>query len=458
MANYRRLFLTFFTAGSVAAFAYLVVLNAAENYFFPAECERTELAVIKIKSDSDHSLVLNTESPTFSHADDWPNLFGPHHDNSSHESVFTSWGTTPPPQLWETKIGEGYSSPIVDGEQLIVSHRIADEEIITCLNSKTGSILWERRFPTAFVCRAVYTNGPYSTPVTDGQFVYAISAEGTLRCLKLADGELVWKRDFHTHFGYEQRAYGAGCGPLIWKEMIIVNAGGKTGDTGIIAFDKATGAVRWSATDHDCGYSTPRIARIHDKDYLFVLTYDGFVSLDPESGTVHWEFPFKSPISNGENAVTPLIVNDLVFVNSYGNGSICLKILTDGSYEKRWEGRRSLTSQFTPVIAYKDHVYGVHCADHSLRCIELSTGKIKWRARTDLRRATSIRVGAELILLGEFGHLATLHLNDQQCELTSMTDESLFNDTFCFASPALSQGRLYLRNEQKLICLDITKK
>ncbi|NEU36165.1 PQQ-binding-like beta-propeller repeat protein, partial [bacterium LRH843] len=81
--------------------------------------------------------------------------------------------------------------------------------------------------------------------------------------------------------------------------MIIVNVGGQIGETGIIAFDKTTGAVIWSATDHDSGYATPRIARIHDEEYLFVLTYNGFVSLDPDQGAVHWEIPYKSPISNG---------------------------------------------------------------------------------------------------------------------------------------------------------------
>ncbi len=408
-----------------------------------------------------HSVEVGAEvapAATVNVESSWPNLFGPAHNCTSQESVQTNWGPQGPAIAWEMPIGEGYSSPIVWKDRLIITQRVADEEVIQCLNVNDGQPIWEHRIPTTFVCQAKYTNGPYSTPATDGEFVFVLSAEGVLCCLNLMDGREIWKKDFREEYGYTQRAYGAGQGPLIWNEKLIINGGGRIGETGIVAFDKSTGELLWSATQQDAGYSTPQPAHIHGQDYLFVLTYDGIVSMNPDDGAVHWEIPWRSPISFGENAVTPVIYGDIALFSSYGNGSICMRILPDGSYETLWESNRSLTSQYTPLICFDNHVYGVHCADHSLRCIELTSGKIKWRKRTDLKRATAVHVGNELILFGEFGHLACLQLDSNACEIKSQTEESLFDDSFCFSSPALAGGKLFLRNEKKLLCLDIAAK
>ena len=388
----------------------------------------------------------------------WPNLFGPMHDSSAEEEVSLAWGPQGPSILWEIPVGEGYSSPIVWQDRLIVMHRIGDEEIIACHDSQDGSPLWEHRTPTSFECKSHYTDGPYSTPTTDGEFVFGMSAEGLLQCLKLSDGSLVWEKDLRSEYALPtDRTFGEGHSPLIWGEKLIINVGGTIGETGIIAFDKKSGNVLWSATDHRAGYATPQPARIHAQDFLFVLTDAGIVSLDPEDGTVHWEIPFKAPVVDAENAVTPLIHGDIAIFCSYGNGTKCLRILEDGSYEELWTDRRALTSQFSPLICVDKHVYGVHAGDFSLRCIELTSGKVCWREKTELKRATSLRVGHQLILFGEYGHLASVAVDPAEFRVLSRTEQSLFDDTHCFSAPALAAGRLYLRNEHKLVCYDVTE-
>lgn len=385
----------------------------------------------------------------------WPNLFGPTHDSQTQETVNTEWNAAGPPIFWEIAVGEGYSSPIVWKDRVIVMHRIGDEEIVACVNASDGRPIWERRTLTSFRCQSHYTNGPYSTPATDGEFVFTISAEGLLQCLKLASGTVVWDRDLKTEYHLPDRIFGVGHSPLIWDEKLIVNVGGTVGENGIVAFSKSNGEILWSATNHAASYATPHPARIHDQDFLFVLTDQGIVSLDPSNGKMHWEIPFEAPIVDAENAVTPLVYGDIALFCSYGNGTKCLQILQDGSYELLWESKRALTSQFSPLICVDEYLYGVHTGDMTLRCIELTTGEVMWREKTELKRATALKVGNRLILFGEYGHLASMDLNPVECQLVCQTESSLFDNTHCFSAPALANGKLYLRNERKLVCFDL---
>lgn len=413
---------------------------------FPVDRQRTAAA-----PQSPSGLRPTQKTPLF-----WPQLYGPDSNCFSSEPVLLEWDSDGPPVLWECAVGEGYSSPIVYEDRLVFAHRIKDEEHLECRNVEDGEQNWLRSFPTNFVCESTYSNGPYSTPTTDGELLYALSAAGVLRCLTLADGADVWDRDLRVDFGYQQRSYGAGQGLLLWQDLLIVNVGGTIGETGIVAFERRTGRVRCSATNHAASYATPLITQIHGHEMLFVLTYEGLVALAPQSGEVYWEFACRSPISNGENAVTPLIVDDLIIVCSYGNGTYCLRISPSGGYEIVWEGRRQLTSQYTPVVHHQGYLYGVHCSDHTLRCIELNTGKLMWRKRTPLKRATCIHQDSNLLLLGEFGHLASLRLDPDWQDFRSQTADPIFNDnSFCFSSPALSAGRLFVRNEYQLKCLDL---
>ena len=438
----------------LAAGIYCLIIQSVHAHM-KAELEvdtaRFDFSPDRVGLSSDVATAARVETP-----DVWPNLFGPAHDNSSSESILTDWSSSGPPILWEMRVGQGYSSPIVWQDHLIIMHRVGDEEIIACVDSTNGSPRWEHRTPTAFECKSHYTNGPYSTPATDGDLLFTVSAEGLLQCLILESGSIVWAKDLKQEYHLPERTFGVGHSPLIWRDKVILNVGGTGNQQGIVAFSKFSGDVLWSATRHGASYATPQPARIHNQDFLFVLTNDAILSLDPADGTVHWEIPFQAPIVDAENAVTPLIYGDIALFCSYGNGTKCLRILEDGSYELLWDSKRALTSQFSPLVCVDEHVYGVHTGDFTFRCIELTSGKVLWRQRTNLQRATDLRVGDRLILFGEFGHLAAMEVNPTECRIICETDESLFDNTQCFSAPAVANGRLYLRNEQTLRCLDLS--
>jgi outer membrane protein assembly factor BamB len=385
----------------------------------------------------------------------WPSLFGPTNNGRvPTPDLLSHWPDAGPPLRWERPIGTGYSSPIVVADRLIVMERLGDEERVACLESNTGEPIWEYRYPTTFECKAIYSSGPYSTPVSDGTSVFTIGAQGQLHCFELITGNVRWSIDLGKSFGIEQRIYAVGHSPAISDKYLYVNVGGIAENSGVVCFDKLTGDVVWKATSAEASYATPRLATIHGREFVFVLAYESAFALDATDGRVYWEIPFKVSLSDAENAITPLVDDDLVYFSSYGNGSLCIRINPDGSYEELWNSRQKLTSQFNSVVCIDGYLYGFHCSDNSLRCVHLQSGELVWRHKGKLRRSHLAANETHLFMLDEFGHFATARIDPKQCRMECISN-SLFDDQYCFSAPAFASQLVYIRNETKLVCLDL---
>ena len=136
----------------------------------------------------------------------WPCLYGPSHLNVSLETnLALPWPGSQPAVLWENDIGTGYSAPVVVDGRLIVLHRIGDEEIVECFDPNCGTSLWQHRYPTSYVCRYEYSNGPYSTPVIHNGRVYAVGGQAQMHCLNLSNGSLVWERRLAEEYLVQER-------------------------------------------------------------------------------------------------------------------------------------------------------------------------------------------------------------------------------------------------------------
>lgn len=114
-----------------------------------------------------------------------------------------------------------------------------------------------------------------------------------------------------------------------------------------------------------------------------------------------------------------------------------------------------LGSQYANMAVIDGHLYGFSSSDRTFRCLDIRSGELRWKMEGEFGRAAPF-VAAEgrFIMLTEPGHLACVEINPQEARLASSTPEPLLRGP-CYASPALSRGRLYLRDEEKLVCLDL---
>ncbi|WP_425616640.1 PQQ-binding-like beta-propeller repeat protein [Anatilimnocola sp. NA78] len=405
----------------------------------------------------------------------WTNLFGPNLDSRSPETGLNlRFGEAGPRELWRKAIGSGYSAPVVgkqdsSSDDLVLLQREQDEEVLACLDALSGEERWRCAWPTTYKCPYEYSSGPYATPVIDGDRVYAVGAQGQLHCVSREHGQVIWQRNLPEEFpGGAAGLFGFGAGLLVDGERLYLNVGAGEQQAGIVAFDKLSGETAWQATERSFAYTTPRLTTIAGQRYLLVLTDFGLAALDPASGSLLGEYEFQPRGPDVINAVTPVVQGDRVLlVAGPGPGAVCLQLVPNnkqGQMEFReiWKDRRTLDSQFNSLIHYPQTndsalVFGFTASQQggaTFRCVELETGKLRWKHASELGRGQAIAVDGHLLLLGEHGHLQVLQAQAAQAEPVASTKEPILAGP-CYSQPALCSGLLFVRNEKEVICFDL---
>src|SRR4051794_9984749 len=179
--------------------------------------------------------------------EDWPQFLGPRANGTSSDTdLLEKWPTNGPPVVWEKSIGTGYGAPSIRGKLLVFHHRMADEEVVECLEAATGKPVWRYAYPSHFVDPYGYNNGPRSTPVLTSDRCYTFGAEGKLVCLDLNTGKLAWQRDTPVDWTIPPAFFGAGSSPLLENDKLLVMVGGQT-NSGMVAVDPQTGKTLWES-------------------------------------------------------------------------------------------------------------------------------------------------------------------------------------------------------------------
>jgi outer membrane protein assembly factor BamB len=386
-------------------------------------------------------------------AADWPQFLGPERNGICRETgLIKSWPEKGPPILWQKSIGEGYSSPVVAGDRLILFHRVDNKEVIECLSASSGAAQWKFSYATDFVDHFGKGNGPRSTPLIAGDRVFTLGAQGELHCLDLQTGKKLWQHLLAKEYDLPANFFGIGTSPLVEGELLIVNIGPQ--GNGVLAFHKETGKEMWKAKCEPASYSSPVAATIDGTRHVFCFTMAGLVSLDPKTGGVRFRKPWRSRIQASVTAASPLVIKDTVFLSaSYGTGAILLRVQKE-NVEEIWKSDEVMSNHYNTCIHKDGSLYGCDGRQEGgarLRCVELATGKVRW-TQEGFGCASMILADGRLIALTENGDLVLLQANpDAYKEVARVPVLS----GRCRAEIALANGRLYARNDSQLICWNL---
>jgi outer membrane protein assembly factor BamB len=407
---------------------------------------------------------------------DWPTFLGPSGTSVSPEKgIITPWPEDGLQVVWQKQVGTGYGMPSIGKGRLYLFDRHGTKARLSCLESRTGKSLWDFEYPTDYADAYGYNNGPRCCPVVDGDRVYIYGAEGMLHCLRTKDGKLVWKNDTKTTFNVVQNFFGVASVPVVEGDLLIVQVGGSpAGDnpesfadlkgdkSGVVAFDKRTGKVKYRITNELASYASPALATIKGRRWCFVLARGGLIGFEPASGEVDFHFPWRAPDIESVNASNPVVVGDRVFISeTYGPGSALLRVKPAGpevvwSDAKKRPRAKSMQCHWSTPIYHNGYLYGCsgrHTSNADLRCIELATGKVMWR-EPRLTRTSLLMVDGHFICLGETGELLLLKVNPNKFEVVSRWKPD-FLDYPCWAAPILAHGLLYVRAADQLVCLEL---
>lgn len=413
---------------------------------------------------------------------DWPRFLGPEGNSKSPETgILKEWGECGPPILWHRELGTSYGIGSVSGGRFYQFDRYADQARLTCLDSRTGEFLWKYEYPTAYEDLLGYNNGPRCSPVVDDGRVYLFGAEGQLHCVRTDDGRHVWHVDTAEKFGVVQNFFGVGSTPIVEGDLLIVMVGGSPPEsqdagrydldraagngTGIVAFDKRTGEVRYAITDELASYAAPQAATIDGRRWCFAFARGGLVGFDPQTGKVDFHYPWRARLRDSVNAATPVVVGNEVFISeTYGPGSSLLRV-RPGGYDVVWKdppGRnKAMQTHWNTPIHHEGYLYGSsgrHSSEAELRCVEWKTGKVMW-SEPGLRRASLLYVDGHFVCLSEDGMLRLFEANkDRYVEVAKAVvretpDGPPLLKPPAWAAPILSHGLLYVRGDDRVVCM-----
>ena len=311
--------------------------------------------------------------------------------------------------------------------------------------------------------------------------MFTIGAEGILQCVRVDTGKPVWRIDTAREFNVVKNFFGVGSTPLVWHDLLVVNLGGSppggpsdvysangsvaSNGSAVVAFDKATGHVRWKTGDDLASYASPVAATIDGREVVFVFARGGLLAIDPAKGKTLAFFPWRAKMLESVNASSPVVVGDEVFISeTYELGSAVVRF-TGNSFEEIWTDRgrrrdRSMALHWNTPIEHEGYLYGssgYHSPEAELRCVEWKTGKVKW-SQPNLGRSSLLSVEGTLVCLSEDGTLRLVRATPdryQELEKWDLTDDA-GNPRLAapaWAAPALDHGLLYLQGANRLVCL-----
>jgi outer membrane protein assembly factor BamB len=403
-------------------------------------------------------------------ADDWPQWQGPERNAVSKErGLLKEWPKGGPQVAWEVKgLGGGDSAPSVAGGKLVGMSSRGGDEIVWCRSETDGAELWSTRLGSAVRQRMPQSKeGPGCTPTVDGERLYALGMGGELACLQVKDGKVVWQLSLTKVFGGNVPMWSYRESPLIDGDKLICTPGGANAT--IVALDKATGKTIWKsavANSRGAAYASVIAFDFAGQRQYVQLTQGTLVGVAAANGKVLWTYD-QPANRNGINCTTPIFHDGQVFASSaYGAGGGLVKLARDGDGVKADEVyfSRSMQNHHGGVIIVDGCLYGANGGNGGgyLVCLDLKTGKVLWDEREKGRRGVTkgsvTLADGRLYYRTEDGTVLLLEPSPTRCIEHGRFEQPDRSPQPAWAHPVIANGKLYIRDQDILLCYDVKAK
>jgi outer membrane protein assembly factor BamB len=413
--------------------------------------------------------------------DDWPQWMGPQRDNVWRETglleKFPSGGAK---ILWRAPIAGGYAGPAVANGRVYVTDYVTKEDVkvdnfdrktfsgterVLCLDEANGDVIWKHEYPVTYGIS--YPAGPRCTPNVHEGKVYTLGAEGQLICLSAASGQVMWSKNLPKEYNTKTALWGYAGHPLIDGDKLICVVGGPGSHA--VAFDKNSGAELWRAlTSTEQGYSPPTIIEAAGVRQLILFHPAGVSSVDPETGRHYWTADYEA--SNGSVIMTPIKSGNLLYAAGYSNKNLLMRLGSDQpSAEVLWrdEAKTAISPVNVQPIAEHGFLYGFD-QNGMLYGVELKTGRRVWESTQPLSSkrplgsgtAFIVKQGERFWMFNELGELVIAKLTPEgyseldRAKVIEPTNVA-FGRKVVWSAPAWANKKVFLRNDQECICVDV---
>ena len=414
-----------------------------------------------------YGFVLTAAFSGLLQASDWPQWRGPERNAQSDETLASKdWTNNPPKHLWTVEgFGNGYASvSVVDGT-LYTLGDIDGGQAVIAADASDGKILWKKLLTEA---KPKHDHeGSRCTPSVDGDRLYVVTSNGSVACLKREDGEVVWQRSFEDWKGKMMSGWGFSESPLIDGDRVLCTPGGESAI--VVCLDKLTGKEIWACKaaiegnsgKNGAGYSSIVISNALGIKQYVQLTGRGLIGIRADDGKPLWSY---NRVANGvANIPTPIIDGNLVFAStSYKTGTCLVELKKEGdgvvAEEKYFLEANVFNNHHGGMILLDGHIYAGHQQNEGFpTCVNLLTGEIVWGGK--LRgpgkgSAAALFIDGHLIFRYQDGTVALIEATPAGYNLKG-TFTPDYQKGASWSHPVVVNGKLYLREQDKLMCYQV---
>lgn len=419
------------------------------------------------------ALTLFLAFATGSRAADSPQWRGADRTAVSKEAgLLKEWPAGGPPLAWKVSdLGGGYSAPSIASGRIYGMSRRADHDVVWALSETDGKAIWATPLEASATQNMPQgQEGPGCTPTVDGDRLYVTGTGGQVTCLAVADGKVLWHRSMPGDFGGILPRWAYRESPLVDGDKVICTPGGP--DATLVALDKLTGAILWKTdvptelegggfANAGAGYSSPIAIDFEGQRQYVQMTAKALIGVAAADGKLLWNFR-KPANSYGINCSTPIYRDGMVFATSaYNAGGGAVKLSKDAS------GGITATEVFFSQSLQNAHGGAVEVDGFLylsrdpgiLTCVELATGKVLWSER-EPGKGSVVSADGQLYCRSEAG-TGTVYLVDAKS--SGYVERGHFDPPdrtrqAAWAHPVIANGKLYLRDQDTLLCYDIKAK
>ena len=383
-------------------------------------------------------------------AENWPQWRGPRLDGTSLDRTLpVQWSATEN-IAWRTPLpGEGHASPIVWGGKVFTVAADGDARLLLCLDRKTGAILWQTTVVQCAAERIHKLNSrASSTPATDGERVFTVFLDN--KEVVVAAHDFAGKQLWIKRPGTFASVHGFCSTPILHKDKVIVNCD-HDGDGYIVAFARDDGRELWriARPNKTRSYCAPLIVEAAGRVQMVLSGTKCVTSYDPDTGALLWiidgptEQFVASPVFNARA--------NLFFVTGGFPDHHILAIRPDGTGNVTqthiaWRTNRGVSYVPSPI---SEGDYFLVTSDSGVAfCFEAATGNVQWQERLGEQHASLVSANGLVYFLNDRGEMNVIRPGPK-FDLVARNEIG----ERCFASPALSDGQLFLRTEKALVCI-----
>lgn len=353
---------------------------------------------------------------------------------------------------WKVELrGEGHASPIVAGERVFVVSCDAEKEerLLICLDRVSGRVLWESVvLKSPLEGKHRLNSHASSTPASDGERVFTAFLDGDEVVISAfdLDGGKLWEQ---RPGGFRSK-HGFSSSPILFEDKVIVNCD-HDGDGYMVALGRTDGALKWriERPNKTRSYCVPLIRELAGRPQMVLSGTMCVASYDPRDGSEIWMIDGPT-----EQFVASLVHHEktgLLFMTGGFPEHHILAIRPDGrgnvtDTHIAWRTNQGVAYVPSPVVA-GDFFFSVSDSGVA-HCFEAATGEIHWTERVREHHASLAVADGRVYLINDFGVMRVI----EPARDYRLLAESSFGEKV-FASPAFSEGQIWVRGERHLFCL-----